>query len=187
MAPAMAIPAAAEWTPAGPLTLRIGFGAGGETDTLGRVLAAVIEEQTGWQVVAENKPGGGGVAMFTGIAAAPADGTVIGLGVTVPIMINLATRADQLPFTVDSFDDIGTVARSPLGIVAMSDAPFDDIAGLVDYAKKMGGIPASFDSKAQELISLKLNERLGAMIQPVPTRSGAEQMQLLLGRPVMIS
>ena len=43
------LPALAEdWAPSGNLTLQIGFGAGGSTDTIGRVLAQVMEEQTGW-------------------------------------------------------------------------------------------------------------------------------------------
>ena len=36
-------PAAAAWKPDGTLTLQIGFGAGGSTDTLGRVLAKVMK------------------------------------------------------------------------------------------------------------------------------------------------
>ncbi|MDP5334123.1 MAG: hypothetical protein NWR54_03945, partial [Paracoccaceae bacterium] len=38
----------AEWAPKGPLTLEIGFGAGGSTDTIGRIVAKVMKEQTGW-------------------------------------------------------------------------------------------------------------------------------------------
>ena len=75
---------AADWKPDGPLKLQIGFGAGGSTDTMGRVLAKVMEDQTGWNIVAENKTGGGGVAMFTGIAKMPPRGKVIGLGVNMP-------------------------------------------------------------------------------------------------------
>ena len=36
-------PAAAAWKPDGTLKLQIGFGAGGSTDTLGRVLAKVMK------------------------------------------------------------------------------------------------------------------------------------------------
>ena len=39
--------AMAGWKPDGPLTLQIGFGAGGSTDTMGRVLAKVMKDQTG--------------------------------------------------------------------------------------------------------------------------------------------
>ena len=59
---------AEDWRPSGPLMFQIGFGAGGSTDAMGRVIAKTMEEQTGWNVVVENKPGAGGVAMFTGIA-----------------------------------------------------------------------------------------------------------------------
>ena len=81
---ALSGPANAAWKPDGVMTLQIGFGAGGSTDTMGRVLAKVIKDQTGWNIIAENKTGGGGVAMFTGIANMPPDGKVIGLGVNMP-------------------------------------------------------------------------------------------------------
>ena len=40
---------AADWSPDGPLMFQIGFGAGGSTDAMGRVIAKVMEEQTGWE------------------------------------------------------------------------------------------------------------------------------------------
>lgn len=114
---------AADWSPPGTLKLRIGFGAGGSTDTLGRVLAKVMKEQTGWNIIAENKTGGGGVAMFIGISKMPPRGNVIGLGVNMPVMINLILRGDKLPFNLDSFDYLGTVARAQLALIARGDAP----------------------------------------------------------------
>ena len=36
-----------DWKPDGVLSLQIGFGAGGSTDTMGRVLAKVMTDQTG--------------------------------------------------------------------------------------------------------------------------------------------
>ena len=63
----------------------IGFGAGGSTDTMGRVIAKVMKEQTGRNVVVENKPGGGGAAMFTKVAKSKPNGQVVGMGVSTPI------------------------------------------------------------------------------------------------------
>ena len=40
-----------DWAPKGSIKLQIGFGAGGSTDTLGRIVAAKVEENTGWNVV----------------------------------------------------------------------------------------------------------------------------------------
>lgn len=176
---------AAGWQPPGPLRVEIGFGAGGSTDTLGRVVAATIAEQTGWTVIAENKPGGGGVAMFTGVAKAPADGSVVGLGVNMPVLINLVTRGDKLPFKVDSFDYLGTVARAQLALIARKEAPFDDIAGLVAYSKSQGGAAVAFDAKPQELIMRRIDDQTGAGFRLVSTKSGAEIIKLLLGEQVV--
>lgn len=175
---------AAAWEPQGPLKLQIGFGAGGETDTIGRVIASAMEEQTGWNVVAENKPGGGGIAMFTGIAAMPADGQVIGMGVNMPVMINLLLRGDELPFDLDSFDYLATVARAPLAIIARSDAPYDDIGGLVDWSKDNDGAAIAFDAKPQELILRGIDKQDDAGFKLVSTKSSAEMIQYLLGEQV---
>jgi len=176
---------AADWKPPGPINLQIGFGAGGETDTIGRVVAAVMEEQTGWDVIAENKPGGGGVAMFTGIAKAPADGTIIGLGVNMPVMINLVLRGDKLPFTLDSFDYLATVSRAQLAIIAKKDAPFDDIKGLVEHSKKIGGAAIAFDAKPQELLMRGIDKQEGAGFKLLSTKSSAEMLQFVLGGQVV--
>ena len=175
----------ADWKPGGPVHLQIGFGAGGSTDTLGRAIAAQMEKDTGWDVVAENKPGGGGIAMFTGIAAAPADGLVIGMGVSMPVLVNLVLRGDKLSFDLDSFDYLATVTRAQLAIIAKKDAPFDDMTGLVAHAKKNGGAPIGFDAKPQELILRAINKSHDAGFRPVSAKSGAEDVQNVLGGHVV--
>lgn len=176
---------AADWKPAGPIKLQIGFGAGGETDTIGRVVASVMKEQTGWDVVAENKPGGGGVAMFSGIAKAKPDGSVIGMGVNMPVMINLVLRGDKLPFKLDSFDYLGTVARAQLAIVAKKDAPFNNIKELAEYSRKNGGAAIAFDAKPQELLMRGVDKQEKAGFKLVSTKSSAEMLQYVLGGQVV--
>ncbi|WP_424982482.1 tripartite tricarboxylate transporter substrate binding protein [Maritalea sp. S77] len=178
---------AQDWSPSGSVELQIGFGAGGETDTLGRVIAATMEEQTGWNVVPQNKPGGGGIAMFTGLLNAKNDGSVIAMGVSMPVLINLTLRGDQLPFDLDSFDYLGTVTRAQLAIIAKADAPFDDMASLVEYSKEQGGVPVAFDAKPQELMLMALNEQTGAGFKLVSTKSSAEMVQFVLGGQVQAS
>jgi tripartite-type tricarboxylate transporter receptor subunit TctC len=178
---------AQDWSPPGSIELQIGFGAGGETDTLGRVIATQMEEQTGWTVVPQNKPGGGGIAMFTGLVNAPADGSVIGLGVSMPVLINLVLRGDELPFDLDSFDYLGTVTRAQLAIVTKTDQPFDDIPGLVEYAKANDGAAIAFDAKPQELLLLAINAQDDAGLRPVSTESSAEMVQFVLGDQVLAS
>lgn len=174
--------AQADWAPRGPLTLQIGFGAGGSTDTLGRIVAEKMEEQTGWNIVVENRPGGGGLAMFTGIANRPADASVIGLGVSMPILVNLVNRPDEVPFDLDSFDYLGTAARAELGLFTRADAPYDDVPGLVEHAREEGGAAIAFDAKPQELaMRFVAAQEEGVDFQFLSTTAGGEITQLVLG------
>jgi len=173
--------ALAEWSPSGPIKLWIGFGAGGETDTLGRLIAKEMGEATGWDVVVENKPGGGGIAMFTQLATVPADGMTLGMGVTMPVLVNLTIRPDEIPFTLDSFDYLNTVALAQLAIIAPADAPYDDLAGLIEFSKQKGGALVAFDAKPQELLMNFVNGQSDAGLKPVSTKSSAEALQQVLG------
>ncbi|MEP3349018.1 MAG: tripartite tricarboxylate transporter substrate binding protein [Marinomonas sp.] len=170
-----------DWSPKGPITLKIGFGAGGATDVMGRAIAAAIEEQKGWNVIVENKPGGGGVAMLSGLARDKADGTNIGLGVTLATLMNIATRGDRLPFNLDSFDYLGTVAVAPLAIIAPADAPYNNFAEFVEQSKANGGYLVGFDGGPQRMIINAINSDTNAGIETVSHKSGAEQIQSLLG------
>ncbi len=177
--------AAADWTPSGTLKLQIGFGAGGSTDTMGRVIAKVMKKQTGWNIIAENKTGGGGIAMFTGIAKMPPKGNVIGMGVNMPVLINLVKRGDQLGFDLDSFDYLGTVGRAQLALVAKADAPFDDLQGMIDYSKANDGLAIGFGAPPQKLLMEVVNRDAGSDFRFVSTKGEAETHKLILGGQVL--
>ena len=176
-----------DWSPDGPLMFQIGFGAGGSTDAMGRVIARVMEEQTGWNVVVENKPGAGGVAMFTGISKSEPNGQVVGMGVSTPILMQLVARADQLPFKVDDFDYLSSVALGQLALVADKDAPFDDLESMVDYAKTNSPFAVAINASPHKLLLGAVSRETGAEFQFVSTKGGAESMKLLLGGQVMAS
>jgi len=173
---------AQEWSPKNSITLQIGFGAGGSTDIMGRLLAAKIEENTGWNVVVENKPGGGGVAMFSTLMRKKPDGLTLGLGVNMPILLNLAHRGDKLPFKIDSFDYLGTIMRGEIAMVAKSDAPFNNLDELLAYAKQQeSGIAVAFDAKPQQMVMEPVAQQAGVKFKFVKHKSGAEQIQSILG------
>lgn len=176
---------AQDWEPDGPLTIQIGFGAGGSTDTMGRVLANVMEQNTGWDIVVENKPGGGGVAMFTGLSQMPPRGKTIGMGVSIPVLVQLVQRGDQLPFNQDDFDYLGTIAKAELALVASKDAPFDDLEGMVDYAKEQGQLPVATMAPPQVLVMNATSRTTGAEFNLVTADGGAEVIKLILGGQVL--
>jgi len=175
------------WSPKSSITLEIGFGAGGSTDIMGRLIAASIEENTGWNVVVENKPGGGGVAMFSTLMREKADGLTLGIGVSLPILLNLAHRGDKLPFKIDSFDYIATIIRGEVAMVARKDAPFNNLKELLAYAKAEKGIAVAFDAKPQQMVLTPVAQQAGVKFKFVKHKSGAEQIQSILGGHAMVA
>jgi tripartite-type tricarboxylate transporter receptor subunit TctC len=168
------------WEPSGSIKLQIGFGAGGSTDIIGRLLAANVEEKTGWNVVVENKPGGGGVAMLSGLMNQKPDGKTLGLCVNVPILLNLAKRGDKLPFKIESFDYIGTVTKAEVGLAAKKDAPFDDFKGFMAFAKSKK-VAVAFDAMPQKMIMTAVGNQANVEFKFVKHKSGAEQIQSIMG------
>ena len=69
-------PASAEY-PDQPITLVVGWNAGGGTDLVARFIADTLTRETGAEVVVENRPGAGSTIATEQIANAPADGSVM--------------------------------------------------------------------------------------------------------------
>ena len=53
---------------------------------MGRILAEVIKEQTGWNIIVENRCGGSGVAMFASLSQRPANNHTIIVAVS-PVVV----------------------------------------------------------------------------------------------------
>ena len=170
----------AEWKPSGPITLTIGFGPGGSTDTMGRLIAANIEKTRGWTVVVKNKGGGGGVVMLKGLMQKKPDGQNIGMAVSTGVVLAVATRKPA-PFQLNSFDYLATVATGHLVIVTQGSRPYNDIAGLIAFAKKNGGAAVASNGLTGNMLLKVLSKSSGANLRAVPTKGGGEVMKQLLG------
>lgn len=177
---ATAIAGASEWQPSGPIRLEVGFAPGGSADTVARIIAQQIEKQQGWTVVVDNKPGGGGAVMASSLVNRPADGQTIGLAVAEALVTALASRSNS-PFGVEDFDYLGTAAVAPLAMVAKGDAPFDDVASFLEYAKQKGSAVVAVPSRGHVLILRNIAKEAGAPVRALPTKGGAEALQNVLG------
>ncbi|MEI7804606.1 MAG: tripartite tricarboxylate transporter substrate binding protein [Hyphomicrobiales bacterium] len=131
-------PAAAQEWPQRPIRVLVGFGAGGGTDIVARVVAQPLGELLGQTVVIENKPGAGSTIASDAVAKADKDGytaSMLSAGHTVS-----AAMLKSLPFDpVKDFAPVALVGTSAFVIVARKDFPANDIKGLVAIAKKDPG------------------------------------------------
>ena len=174
---------AQDWAPAGPVTIEVGFGPGGSADALARALGQALEQESGWSVVVQNVEGGGGLTMLTGMRDAAPNGQTLAFGVSVPVWINLQRRGDQLPFNLDTYDWIATVGRAPLVLLVRGDDPDQTLEALIARAQSEQ-VTVAVNGPAQELIMRALARASGADFVTVPTGSGSEIIQNLLGNHV---
>ncbi len=81
----IAFEAEAQKWPARPIEMIIPFPAGSGVDVIGRAVATALAEQSGQQVVVNNRDGASGTIGFNALAAVTPDGNTIGFGPTTPI------------------------------------------------------------------------------------------------------
>lgn len=135
---AVATAASAQDYPTRPIRLLVGFGAGGGTDILARIVAPPLGEVLGQPVVVENRPGAGGTIAAHQVATAAADGH------TAFLLNNghavAAVMYKSLPFdSVADFQPVSMVATMPLVVVASAKAPHADLPSLIAAARQDPG------------------------------------------------
>jgi tripartite-type tricarboxylate transporter receptor subunit TctC len=135
----LAAPVAAQDYPAKPIRMIIPFPPGGGSDVAGRVVATVLSERLGRQVIVDNRAGAGGVIGSELAANAPRDGytlLVVSLAHTVnPWLYDLKGRYHP----IKSFAPVAVIAASPVVLVVNPGVPVHSVADLVAYAKKQPG------------------------------------------------
>lgn len=172
--------------PTDPITMYVGYAAGGQTDLVARAAAKVMAEQLGVPINVVNKPGAGGAVAARELQKAAPDGyTVLFHANTV---VNSAPFIMQrVDFTPDDFEYAGMLTAYQVGLVTQKDSPFDDIPGFVAWARKNPGF--SYGSLSPEarmyMEQIAKKEKLHANI--VPLKGGGDMINAILGRQVVLA
>ncbi|MBY0335406.1 MAG: tripartite tricarboxylate transporter substrate binding protein [Acetobacteraceae bacterium] len=188
-APALLAPgfAAAQAWPARPVTLIVPFAAGGNVDTVARLVAAELTRRLGQSVVVENAPGAGGTIGTERAARAAPDGHTLLVGVESPFTISPfvtpgAVRYDPLR----DFAPVGMIASLPLTLVGRNDLPAPDFSELVRVARMSADgltYATSGTGTSLHLFGELIAQRSGARLEHVPYRIAAQiPTDLLAGR-----
>ena len=114
--------------PERPITVVVPWGAGGGTDAVARILAALMEKDLGQPVNVVNRTGGSGVVGHHAIASAPADGYTIGI---LTIEIGMMHHMKLTELTGASYTPLALVNGDPAAVQVRADAPYKDLAELV--------------------------------------------------------
>ena len=178
-----ALPASATDWPTGPVTMLIGYKAGGGTDTKGRVLAKILSRELGQQVNVINRPGGGQAVALEGFKNEAPNGDMFFFGAVTGMTLNPQINS-ALQFTADDYVYAGGLTEFQVSMVAPGDAPFDDMAGLVAYAKEKGKIKYASLSPGAKIIMQAIARQSGLEVDYIPTKGGRGMVQLVLSGQV---
>jgi tripartite-type tricarboxylate transporter receptor subunit TctC len=125
--------------PGKPIRLVVGLAAGGSLDAQARVVAQKITEQTGSQVVVENKPGASMMLAATEVARAAPDGYTLLYAPSSTFAQNPHTLLNVPYDPFKDFTPITLATRGPLVLTLHTSVPATNVKELVAWAKAHPG------------------------------------------------
>lgn len=175
--------AAAQEYPLRPIRLIQGFAAGGNADTVSRILGQEMAKGLGQPVLVEPKPGAGSTIAADAVAKAPPDGYTLLLVTGGHPVAGALYKA--LPYnTVDSFEMISTVTFFPFLVIVRADFPAQSIRSLLDMARAKPGSVAfgsAGTGATQHLTGELLGSMAGVQFLHVPYKGDSAAITGLLG------
>ena len=123
--------------PAKPIRYIVPFPPGAFNDTLARTLGAELPKALGQPVIVENRPGGNTIIATELAAKSPPDGYTL-FGAALPFSVIQSLYKTSFDVTKD-FAPITLAGITPNLLVANPGVPFNDVKGLVAYAKANPG------------------------------------------------
>ena len=121
--------------PSRTVRIVIGFGAGGGTDTVARIVAQKLQEMLGGTFLVENKPGASGRLAPDTVAKSTPDGYTL-LGAAPGAMTVGTAIWEKIPYDIfKDFIPISLMADYPLVVLVNKSHPAQNIAELVAWLK----------------------------------------------------
>ena len=176
---------AAQTYPSKPIRIVLPYVPGGIIDTAGRNIALRLSEGLGQSVVAENRPGAGGMVGADAVARSAPDGYTILL--TDPALVSNPTLQTDVPYDLfKGLQAVSIVGSSPAVIVASPSLPVTTFAELITYAKAHPGklnFASAGIGTAPHLAGEMIKLRAGIDMTHVPYRGiGAAYPDVMSGK-----
>ena len=179
----VAAPVLADTYPSKTVTVVIPFPPGGTLDVVGRMLAQKLTEQMGQNFIVDNRPGAGGTIGASMVKNARPDGYTLLFSPSTFVSTPM-TMSPQPYDAVKDFTPVALVAKAPLAIAVRPDLPFNDVKGLIAYAKaNPGNMTFAIGSSASAgHMSTELLKRAGGIdYLIVPYKGSGPAYQDLIG------
>jgi len=123
-----------------PVTIQIGFGAGGSSDVGVRLLADSLKKIIGQSVLAENKPGAGSQVMLTDFKNnAKPDGYTLAL-INIPQLQTIVFDPSRKAlFSMKDFQPVANHVQDPGAVLVRKESPYKTLEDMLNDAKARPG------------------------------------------------
>ena len=173
--------------PTKPITIIVGYAAGGGNDVLARVVGERLAANLGQPVIIENRPGVASIIGANVVAKAKPDGYTLLWGASGPISFNPALYS-KLTYKPEDFTPISLAAVFPLILITQANNPAKTVKELVDFSIKhpekanYGASAASF-----QLVSELFNTKTGGQFTRIPYKGSNESVMAVMGGDVTMT
>ncbi len=168
------------------IRLVVGYGAGGGTDLVARIVAQALQEKLGQTVIVENKVGASGMLGADSVAKATPDGYTLYLVNNAHVIVGVMHKS--VPYnTLSSFQTVGQVATGNLLIVAHPSFPAKNVGELIALAKKDPGkftYASVGQGTTQHFTGELFSQIAGVQMLHVPFRNSPAATAAVLGKQV---
>jgi tripartite-type tricarboxylate transporter receptor subunit TctC len=186
--PAMSRLAGAQSYPTRPIRILVGFAAGGNFDTVARLMGQWLSEQLHQPVIVENRPGAGSNLATDALVRSPADGHTLLLCGAVNA-VN-ATLYDKLSFNfMSDVAPITGIVQFPNVMAVKLSFPAKTVPEFIAFAKANPGKinhGSSGRGTTQHLAGELFKMMTGADFVHVPYRGGSQALTDLLSGQVQV-
>jgi len=168
--------------PAKTITILCGSTAGSPVDIMARELAKQMEKNLHRPVVVQNRPGGSQAEELSTLLGQPADGYTLAT-VTTSTAGALAGHLRK-QFKPQDFNFLALVQNDPYALVVKANSPYQDLKGLLEFAKanpgkvKIGGFGTG---SGHHLAFLEVCDKGGVQMRWVSFDGGAAAIAAGLG------
>jgi tripartite-type tricarboxylate transporter receptor subunit TctC len=170
-----------------PLSLVVGYSAGGSADFTARVVGEALAKRLGRPVVVENVAGASGMLAVQKVLNGPSDGSMVYMAGTDTVAVPLVNARIKHNWAKD-FAMVGRMTTVPMIFAVPADSPYNSLAELMADLRKKGNDGFSYATPGvgtmQHFYGALINKHGHVQMLHIPYKGGSQIANDLVGHQV---
>ncbi|WP_046114288.1 Bug family tripartite tricarboxylate transporter substrate binding protein [Aquincola tertiaricarbonis] len=170
-----------------PISLVVGYSAGGSADFVARIVAEAIGKRLGRQVIIENVAGASGMLAVQKVLNAPADGNLLYMGGSDTVAVPMVNPKAKVAWDTD-LAPVGRMTTLPMIFAVPKSSPYTTLGDLVAALRKGGKEAFNYATPGigtmQHFYGSLINQKANVSMLHIPYRGGAQIANDLVGQQV---